>query len=126
MSQQWSLYRLSDGHFTGRRLLSMSSREQARETLALNTPEGCAAIEGQYDKHRQRVDLTTGEVIVDETLGLERDRERRRDATLQRIAELELKQARPLRELVRNPANAEARFRIDQIDIEIAQLRATL
>lgn len=117
----WSFYDSTTGRFSGRTFAAPNDRD-----LNGNTRPGYAAIRGEYDPFRQRVDLATGEVIEDLSLGLERDRERRRNAILQQIAVLEQSQARPLRELVRDPANAEARRRLDEIDAQIAALRTSL
>ncbi len=117
----WSFYSEKDGRFLSRHLTSTS-----RESVKLNTPAGYRAIDGRYDRFMQRVDLATGEVIVDESLAAARDDQRRRDGALAAIAELERQQLRPLRELARDPANRTARLKIDAIDIEIAQLREQL
>lgn len=61
---RWSFYRKADGLFTGRRQLTSNAA-----AVELDTPEGCVAIEGYYDRFRHRVDLTTGEVVSDESLG---------------------------------------------------------
>lgn len=55
----WSFYRLSDGAFTGQRYSGVL------DNLAANTPEGCGAIEGEYDHLSYRVDLTDPPVVVD-------------------------------------------------------------
>ena len=49
-----------------------------------------------------------------------------RRAALAQIAALEASQARPVRELVRDPTNAEARKRLDAIEGQIAALRVQL
>lgn len=80
---------------------------------------------GRYDHQSQRVDMQSDEVVAYAPPPPD-DAPRRRRRALALIAELERKQLRPLRELVRNPTNAEARFRIDAIDLEIAELRSQL
>lgn len=77
--------------------------------LATNTPEGCRAVEGPLERDRNRLDPE-----------LERSR------TLERIEALERQQARPLRELAIDPANAEATQRLAVIDEQIAMLRQTI
>jgi hypothetical protein len=117
----FSFYRESDGLFTGRRI---TTNDMA--ALKRDTPEGCVALEGRYDRCRHRVDLATGEVIIDESLSADRDRERRRNAALQAIEELERRQHRPMRELAADPGNVEAAQRLAEIDEQIAQLRAQM
>lgn len=53
-----SIYSLADGLFTG---LVITGTEEA---VALNTPEGHAALEGAFDSQTQRVDLATGAVVA--------------------------------------------------------------
>lgn len=48
----WRLYDLKTGLFSANALYCSDSQ------LALNTPDGCAAIEGEFDPLSQRVDLT--------------------------------------------------------------------
>lgn len=50
----------------------------------------------------------------------------RQVAARRQIAALELSQARPMRELVRDPTNAEARKRLDAIEEQIAESRSAL
>lgn len=124
MLRTFALYHLATGHFTGKHILC------TKDMLGRNTPEGCASIEGRYDRMCQRVDLETGSVIDDEILAEQnrriRERQQRRDHAALRIAELERKQARPQRELQLDPNNAEARARLEQIDAQIAALREEL
>jgi hypothetical protein len=76
--------------------------------LAANTPDGCRAIEGvSLVERREDPDL-------------------RRDRVLAQIADQERRQARPQRELLLDPGNAEASRRLREIEAQIAQLRATL
>jgi hypothetical protein len=124
MMRHWSFYRLSDGAFTGQCLMS------SQDALALNTPPGCAALEGNYDHRSQRVDLQTAAVVDDADLAEEnrrsREQQQRRDHAALSIAELERRQLRPTRELQIDPSNAEARSRLAEIDAQIATLRAVL
>ena len=55
---QYSLYDLSTGIFTGRLFTMLSARD-----LEANTPAGCGAVEGLHDQATKRVDLETGAVI---------------------------------------------------------------
>lgn len=119
MTKTWSFYEAATGVFRAKRLTCPPSFD-------VQVPEGCIVIEGIFDHERQRVDLATGEIIDDQSLGAQRDQERRRSATLQQIAEAEQRQQRPMRELVRDPANVEARRRLDEIEAEIAKLRTSL
>lgn len=98
----WSFVDITTGEYTGRRF---SGPEDALEA---NTPQGCRAVEGVLQ------------------LAPRDDPELRRSRTIQRIESLERQQLRPMRELTRDPQNAEARRRLDQIDSEIAELRNAL
>lgn len=100
-----------------------------KRAIAPNVRQGEAWIEGHLDKHSQRVDVATGQVITYERPTTEVEAEQR--AALQqrasrRIDELERSQARPLRELAIDPANAEAKQKLAKIDEEIAALRLGL
>lgn len=122
--RRWSFYRLTDGAFTGQRLMS------SEDALAGNTPPGCAALEGEFDHQSQRVDLQTGAVVDDQVLAeasrRSREQQQRRDHAALRIAELERKQLRPQRELQIDPTNEAARTRLAEIDAQIAALRGEL
>lgn len=120
MMRTWSFYRLSDGHFTGR---TFSTRKRNESLLAMNTPQGCAAIEGQYDHRSQRVDLATGQVVRDpdlEKANAENPELRRYRARMQ-IERLERQQARRVREIL-----AASDPRLQAIDEQIAELRRHL
>lgn len=67
--KRWSFYQKSDGRFIGLRRLTSNEEAVRRET-----PAGCVPIEGYYNRFRQRFDLDTGEVIVDESLAALRER----------------------------------------------------
>ena len=54
----WSFYDLATGLFSSRRFIGKTS------SVDSNTPEGFAAIEGEYDRSAQRVDLDTGQVVA--------------------------------------------------------------
>lgn len=120
----WSFYDPATGRFTGR------SKTLPDDTLIeRNTPPGLRAIRGTFDKRTQRVDSSTGEVVTFEMPEAEiaaEQRALRRLHARRRIAQLELAQQRPMRELVRDPNNAEARRRLDRIEAEIAAQRDDL
>jgi len=125
-------------------MLSRRTFSGPDDSIAANTPPGLQAIEGEHDHLSRRVDLATGEVIDWQPPAPSTDHEwnatsRRwelsadaieRAEKLQRaqarINHLELAQLRPLRELVRDPQNAAALARMDEIEAEIAGLRADL
>jgi hypothetical protein len=118
-----SFYDPNTGLFTGRR------RRGPREHALRAVPKGLAAIEGRYDRHTQRVDVETGNVVAYERPAAELEAEQRakRDRhARERIAALERAQHRSLREIAIDPANAEARGRLDEIEREIAGLRGDL
>lgn len=116
----------------------------ADDVAAMPAPPGHKLIEGEFDYLSQRIDVRTGSIIDylppppsvihewnDKTRRWEiplavRERQSARAAALARIAALEVSQARPLRDLVRDPANVEARNRLDAIDAEITALRSNL
>lgn len=102
MSRTWSFVDELTGKPTGQ---TFSGPEHA---LAANTPPGCRAIPGMLEHVRRD------------------DPELRRSRTIQRIEVLERRQLRPIRELQLDPTNDDARRRLDEIEQEIQQLRATL
>lgn len=119
----WSFYDSATGLFSGRHT-SCSSK-----LLSLNTPAGYVAIEGQYDRRTQRVELATGAVVSYERPAAEIEAEQRaarQQNARARIAMLELAQSRPLRELAIDPSNAAARKRLAEIEAEIESLRPIL
>lgn len=120
-ARQWALYSVDTGLFTGRHIMCPEA------DIAQNTPAGCAALEGRYDRHTQRVDVATGAVVAYQRPQSEVDaeqRETRRRKAQRKIERLELAQHRPMRELQLDPNNATAKQRLDAIDAEIAGLRA--
>jgi len=116
--KSWSFYQLSDGTFTGRRILTSRT-----EMVEANTPPDCAAIAGRYNPQTQRVDLETGRVVAYEAPP---DARHLSDRAQAHIAALEEKQKRPVRELLLDPANSEARLRLAEIESQIAELRKVL
>ncbi len=54
----YSIYNSATGAFTGQEVIANNEH-----TLRINTPDGCAAAEGQHDCLSKRVDLATGEVV---------------------------------------------------------------
>ena len=109
--------------------------------IELNTPAGCLAIEGEHDHLSRRVDLETGEVVdwqppapdEDHEWNPERKRwlkrpevvaaEQADQSARAQIAAAELAQLRPLRELLLNPNDAQARTRLQQLEETIAAAR---
>lgn len=135
----WSFWDSARGEFTGRRFSADDG-----SALAANTPPGCRAIEGVFDRHAHRVDEVTGKVVVWRTPQPSDDHEwdadekawrlsraaLRRDA-LARIHDLEAQQARPFREIsiareLGEKPSAEALERLLTIERQISELRATL
>jgi hypothetical protein len=56
--KHWSFYDSESGLFTGNQLASTID-----DSHLLNTPLGCGAIEGDYDRFTKKVDIKTGEVV---------------------------------------------------------------
>lgn len=125
----FSFYDIESGLFhAGTFTTGSANARRAARDLAANTPPGCAAIEGRYDRATQRVDIATGAVVAYERPAAELEAEQRaaRDRRArQRIEQLERSQARAIRELVLNN-DQKARERLAAIDGEIAELRADL
>lgn len=138
MRKWWSFYDATTGLFTGRRVLC------SERLLERNIRPGEAAIEGMFDHLSQRVDVESGEVVdyqppqpdADHEWIAEARRWRKRPEiaeaerldrrSRERIAELEIAQLRPLRELAVDPDNAAAKQRLVEIEAEIAELRPSL
>jgi hypothetical protein len=141
----YSIYDAATGAFTGQEVIANNDH-----TLRINTPEGCAAIEGQHDHLSKRVDLATGEVVNwqppappdtdletfewDATTRPKRPRwvskptakaiKQAKQARVQeRMDRLEAKQARPLRELLLDPNDAQARAKLAALENQLAELR---
>lgn len=118
MNLCWSLYRLDTGEFTGRQF---SGPENA---LGINTPSGCGAVQGRYDKYTQRVDVRNGLVVERERpeAELEEELRQQRMAVVQaHIRELEQRQHRRVRELL-----AESDPMLKGLADQIEALRAEL
>lgn len=136
-----SFYDKTTGLFTGRTLRCSG---HSVETLGASAQEGEGFVEGLHDHVSSKVDLQTGKVIDyqppqpsadhewDATAkrwkltAAAEQREIRRQNALRQIAALEAAQARPHRELTLDPANIQARQRLEAIEKEIASLRAQL
>ena len=119
----FSFYRLATGAFTGRRF------DGPIYEVGINTPVGCAAITGAFDRLSQRIDLETGQVVAYKRPASEIAAEQlavRERQSRQRIAQLEQQQLRPLRELAIDSSNTTARRRLDEIDAEIAARRSDI
>lgn len=137
----FSIYKLADGLFTGQRF-SLAPFDKARAES--NVPSGCGMIEGEYDHLSQCVDISTGKVIEyqppkpsensvwnDKTRRWEKhplvaDAVRRAEQARQSIAELEVSQRRPLRELALDPSNFLAKERLLGINAQIEEQRKYL
>jgi hypothetical protein len=134
----WSFYDLNTGRLTGRTFTGLEDH------LAINTPPGCATVKGVHDALSKRVDLETGALVDYQPPQPDEDhewdastrrwrkradvveREWRRERARTQIADLERRQSRPMRELQIDPANAEARARLADIDAQITALRGEL
>jgi hypothetical protein len=128
MTRRWSFYDLQTGEFTGRQMTAPDDKDLKR-----NTPSGWGAIEGAYDPNAYRVDLVNG-VVVDWVNAARIEAQVRRESVLNaqaRIAELETKQQRVIREASLRPNERgedgkQPRDRLQEIDDEIAALRAVI
>jgi hypothetical protein len=136
MNKTFTVYRKSDGIFVAQ-LTADDSHAQ------MNTPEGCALVEGAYDHLSQRMNLASGNVEdwrpsspsidhewdeASKRWRLNSDaaaREQTKIATRTRIAHLETNvQPRTIRESALNQPDAQKR--LQDIDAEIAGLRKQL
>lgn len=129
MMRRWSFYDLETGEFVGREFCSSNEAD-----IESSMPSGCGAIEGRHDPLTERVDLETMQIVA------WRNAKRiaaveRRDVVLgarSRIASLEARQMRAMREDRlrpddRDPSdNKTPRERLQEIDDEIAALRAVI
>jgi hypothetical protein len=122
----WSFYNARTGRFLGRKYSGPNSYAVGAKELARNTPDGFVAIEGDFDRFSQRFDFDARKVVTDRSLTAERNAFEKRQRCLAAIAELERRQARPMRELAIDPNNAEASHRLRQINEQVSQLRAEL
>lgn len=137
----WSFYESSSGEFSGKRFRG------GEFLLEVNTPPGFSAIEGEYDRVFQKVD---NGVVVDKTpeqppedplvswswdqnlkkwVGTdtpEAVRRRNNAKIVEQIQELEFQQARPIRELILDPENVDARAVIEDLDSQINVLRGQI
>jgi hypothetical protein len=112
---------------------------------AVNTPAGHGLIEGAFDARCQRLDVATGEVVpyrppapaddADSTwqwsetglrwVAVATPARQAREERQRRIAaarELEASQGRALRALLLNPADVEARAKLEEIEAAIVSL----
>jgi hypothetical protein len=137
--RHFAFYDALTGIFSSARFaLSDASTGIHAAELALNTPPGLIAIEGDYNFLAQRVDLTTGHVVdyqppapsADHEWNAETkrwqlnatavDRANRRTAAIARIAELDRSQHRFLRKHALGDPQAIAKLK--EIDDEIEAL----
>jgi hypothetical protein len=134
---KWHFYDATTGIFLGR---SFSTSNP--DDIAMNTPQGCVAIAGDFDYLSQKFDLTQGAVVdyqpAKPSTDHEWDATRRRwvltkkaaqaeaDDAIARdaIARLEQQQLRSIREAILGDEQAKAR--IADIDQQIAGMRPKL
>lgn len=129
----WTFYRLD----TGKLVATFASTSDA--DLPRNTPPGCSAVEGEWNLETHRVDLATGQPLAwrpprpsighdwnDADGRWQLSPRAQRLAAMQRIAELEARQPRAIREAILDPFDNGARERLQAIDTEIMNLRADL
>ena len=123
---RWSFYDLTTGEFTGRQFSSPYAKD-------LLIPDGYGAKEGSHDPLLFRVDLKTKEVVewVNEDRKVAIEKAEQVSGAVARIAELEQKQLRAMRENVLRPSDTDpdgksARERLAAIDDEIAALREVI
>jgi hypothetical protein len=129
MKRAWSFYRTADGIFTGRRIESSSAvvgsgadEEKVDEWIQRNTPEGCAAIGGRYDRATQRV--VGGQVVPWVSTG---NAERHRISAIRAIAVLERAQARVVREaLIELLPDGAAKQQLQDLDQKISAERSKI
>ena len=151
-TRTWHFYDLQTGLFNGRRF---GAPEYSDELLALNTPPGCGAKNDVLDWQSQRVNVTTGELqdyqppapdadhewMHDDDQGnrvrrwvLKPDvveRRARKVSAQARIAELERKLLRALREdrlgiVPSEKDRAAGAMTLQEIEDEIAEQRAMI
>lgn len=136
----FSFYDPATGLFHGSRF-SCSNHAGHADDLRKNTPAGAAALEGSFDSLRHRVDIATGAVVDYQPPAPSDDHEWRSDekswvlkpevleakaADAQartRIAAEETLSLRAMRELLLDPANAEARAKVQAAEAAIAAER---
>lgn len=117
-----AFYHKETGLLNGMRFMASDD-----ELIALNTPPGHIAIEGEHDHLTKRVDVTTGEVIDYQRPADELAADVKTDGrvtALMMIASLEASQHRAIREAALGNPGAAAR--LQSIDDQITALRADL
>lgn len=117
MMRTWLFYRLADGTWVDRSISTDGGAADIEAWLRSNTPEGCAALErtAAIDIHGTRVDLETGQVVVDgdrarQHVEASRDEAERANAR-NRLATIEAGQIRTLVEAVLGDPEALQRLR---------------
>lgn len=114
----WSFADEKTGEFTGQQFSGPD------EHLPANLPPGTVAVEGTHDPLTTRYNLqseTVEEFASPQAQRLERERNRERLDN--RLAELESRTLRALRELAINPNDGQARQRLIELDQQAAGLR---
>jgi len=129
----WIFYRVADGTWVDRSMSLDDVGTDADRCVARNTPANCKAFEVltgiSVDRSYSRFDVASGTIVAYERPAPEvaaEQRAARERRARRRIDELEQSQLRPMRELAIDPANAEAKRRLAEIDGEIAGLRPDL
>lgn len=117
-ARSWFIYDLATGLFTGE---SFTAKDAEVISLALRKRPGCGAKEGNFDVRRQRVDLSSGEVIFCPKVTSASEAKERREAALQALRALEGKQHRRVRELL-----AASDPQLQELEAKIAEQRAIL
>lgn len=123
--KNWSFYDAKTGWF-------LSRQSSGPDDWKPRCPPGSVAIQGTFDRLRQRVDVDTGSVIEEEHTQLNAALEKDRDDYLAmvQINNLERRQLRAMRDVLLRPDESvdgkSAADRIADIDDEISQLREKL
>jgi hypothetical protein len=118
IARSWFIYDLATGLFTGE---SLTAKDAEVISLALRKRPGRGAKEGNFDARRQRVDLSSGEVIYCPKVTSASEANERREAALQTLRALEAKQHRRVRELL-----ATSDPQLQELEAKIAEQRAIL
>lgn len=114
----WSFADPATGEFTGGRFAGPD------DLLEVNTPAGLLAVLGEHDPLAARVEVSTGEVVPFVSPHAGRlAREAEEDAVQQRLAEIDLRALRSLRELAINPNDHQARERLLEHERQAERLR---
>ncbi|HTE40352.1 MAG TPA: hypothetical protein VK629_05975 [Steroidobacteraceae bacterium] len=122
----FSYYDKSTGRFTGRTVSTNLEGDRLVAFLSDRKPDGCAILEGRYDRNAHRVDIATGEVVAYQRPADEIAAEQRRKAARVARAELESIDRRAVRYLMDELAgnlDSEGRRRLDAMNARKIELR---